>query len=187
MQFRGFLLTFLSIISGALILYFILSRGWYPVAIINGKFLSEQVLQKESDAALQYHLATSGEKRPLPENFSQELRKNILDSLIEHRLIYGSLKSQLGNSFGERVSQKLTNLKIDRNKTEEAASLLYGLTFEEFENIVLIPQAAKEILGEQVTSNQENVQDWIKKSRANASVIILDLDFAWEDGRVMLR
>lgn len=167
-------------------MYVILSRGWYPIAVINGKFLSEQVLQKEYDAALQYHLTTSGKTGPLPENFSQELRKNILDGLIEHRLVYGSLKSQLGDSLGERVSQKLSNLKIDRNKIEEAASLMYGLTFEEFEDIILVPQAAKEVLGEQITSDRGSVRDWIQKSRANASVIILDLDFAWEDGQVVL-
>src|SRR3989344_241693 len=90
-KYKKFAITFLSLISVGLLTYFIANQGWYPIAIVNGKFITERDLRKEYSAAARYYAEAFnlGQETKL---LKKEIRRAILDKLIENVLIYDELK-----------------------------------------------------------------------------------------------
>lgn len=185
MKFKRFAITFLLLISAGLGVYFIVSQGRYPIAIVNGKFIIERDLRKEYSAAARYYAKafSLGQETKL---LRKEIRRAILDKLIENVLIYNELKGKLGNDMAGAVSTKLQDLNMDEIKVEEATTVLYGLTFQEFKDIILIPQATREILESFLSEEKKDIGEWLKKARANASITLLVKEFSWKDSQLII-
>lgn len=184
MKFKRFTVTFLSLISGGLVIYFIASQGWYPVAVVNGKFITERNVRKEYSAAARYYAEAFDIKQEAGV-FRKEIRRAVLDKLIENVLIYNELKRKLGSDMTSAVSTKLQNLNLDEAKVGEATAVLYGLTFQEFKDIILIPQATREILEVYLSEEKKDIGEWLKDARAGASVTLIAREFSWKDSQVI--
>ncbi|MEK7590473.1 MAG: hypothetical protein AAB454_02055 [Patescibacteria group bacterium] len=185
MKSKKFIITFLSLISGGLVIYFIASNGWYPIAIVNGKFITEQNVRKEYSAAARYYVEAFNVKQGAG-LFRKEIRRAVLDKLIENVLIYDGLKERLGGDVTNAVSEKLQNLNMNEAQVGEATAVLYGLTFQEFKDIILIPQATKEILEVYLSEEKKDIGGWLKEARAGASVTLLIKEFSWKDSQLMI-
>ena len=86
------------------------------------------------------------------------------------------------------MRQKLGPLKPDDGDFKNAVATLYGLTTEDFFEIVLRPQARREILeGQIVKGLQGNFTSWLAKARAEASVVVVAHFFRWDGQQVQLK
>ena len=185
MKYKKFAITFLSLISAGLVIYFIANQGWYPIAIVNGKFITERDLRKEYSAAARYYAEAFnlGQETKL---LKKEIRRAILDKLIENVLIYDELKEKLGGDMASAVSSKLQNLNMDETQVGEATTVLYGLTFQEFKDIILIPQATREILEVYLLEEKKDIGDWLAEARAGASITLWIKEFSWKNNQLII-
>lgn len=176
MKVVHYYIIFLVIMAAGLGVYFAANQGWYPVVIINSRFISARAWTKQIEAASQYYRVVL-QASNLPQDVVEEIRRSALDKLVENAIIYGELKSGADN-VDALVAAKLDALKLDSGKIGEASAALYGLEFNEFKELVLVPEARREILFERLTQNQ------VVEVKAKASVTLLTNNFYWNGERV---
>ncbi len=194
MSSKKILIVFLGMIGLGLSGFYLIQFGAYPVAIVGSSMISARSLETTALSAHRYYsqsLKAYGEERPgeILEDHGTilELRRAALDRLIEDAIIHRELKARLGETLESAVTKKLDGLTFGDN-TEDAVSVLYGLTFAEFREMVLVPKAREEILAGRVFG--EGVSDFeelLKKSRQGVKVIILAPDLAWDGEKVAIK
>ena len=188
MKKKHFFAIFLVIIGFGIGLYFVFNQGYFPVAIVEGKFITQRTLDKGYAASVQYYKTTAGDSIDLQglDNLAKDIKGAVLDSLIENILITNRLTGLLGRNADEAVETKIQNLTMNVAEINEATKILYGLDFDEFTALILRPQGAREVLEDFLANQQEDIDQWLIDRRGEASVIILDRSFTWQDGRVVV-
>ncbi len=191
-KFWIFILTIAALIIGGI--YLILSRS-YPAAIVNYQIIAVRDFYADYRASMTYYknaLDVYNEKDFAALESGEvklEIQRAVLESLIEDILIDKELKSQIG--FVEL--KKIVNRKIEESvggqKIQEAVETLYGLSFEEFRERVLVPQAKREILeGRLFLQNPPVAPDeFLRKLKSKARVLIFLPDFEWNGKEVIIK
>jgi hypothetical protein len=187
-NFQHFFLTFLAIIFVGLASYYVVHFGYYPIAIVNGSVIFSRSLTDEYFVAYRYYANLLG-----PQNeevasleFKKELRRAVLNDLIEKSLIRQELKTRVGKDLNSLVENK-TKISAKGDDMEEAANLLYGLSLVDFREMVLVPKAQREILEGRLFLENKTIENWLAEAAENASVFILTPEFYWDKNRVALR
>ena len=180
-------LTFLTIIFFGLGLYYLAQGGIYPMAIVNNTIISKRDFIKNYQAAAVYYrnalktYAGKEIKGKSANEFMLELKRAVLDSLIENVLIYSELKNQVGDQLTALLEDKIPPFK------ESAALTVYGLNAADFKEIVLAPQARKEILENQLSLKNKNLDDWLKSARKSAKVYLFTFRVNWDGEGVVAK
>ena len=186
-----FIFIILIILIIGIICWLIFS-GNYPVVIINWRIITMKNFNEDFTASLNYYEKTQkvygGDSQLLrSEEVKNEIKRALLTSLIEDVLIDGELRKEVKSADLERmVNNKIDNIKQDEN-TKKAAEILYGFSYEIFEEKVLAPMAKKEILGGRLYLNSKNIDDYLKEVRKKAKIIILLPGFDWNGKEVIIR
>ena len=76
---------------------------------------------------------------------------------------------------------------IDEPALKHAAENLYGMTLVDFNEMILIPQARREILEGRLYLEKQNLDDWLAQALGSARVTILTPEFIWDNNKVALR
>lgn len=188
-KFQFFYLTFLAIIFAGLAAYYLIHFGYYPVAMVNSDLISAKTLNEEFAAALRYYSAAlKGKDRINIESreFRREIRRATLSDLIDKSLIYKEAKNRVGNDLDNLVNNKIDQQLVNRKNVEDAAKLLYGLNLADFRELVLIPQARKEILEGRLFLEKKDFDSWLSEAEKNAKVFIITPEFYWNSGTLKL-
>lgn len=170
-----------------------LQMKWYPAAIVNGSFISSREVETRTQAAARYYeKAAETYKTELPfsgDVLLQELRRGVLDKLIEDKLVSREVDALLGGRHEEAVLAKVNGTSFRTSEVEGAVRELYGFSLDEFERAVLVPQAERELLEDALKKDAkgENAVRWLEYSRKNASVIMVAHLFTWADGTVQFK
>lgn len=189
-KFQWFYMTFLAIIFSGLSAYYVIHLGYYPVAIVNYNLISARSLSDEYAVAYRYYAKVLGENSDVDLNSNElkkELRRATLNDLIEKSLIYQELKSKVGKELAYLIEGKINLEGINKEKLEEAASVLYGLSLADFKEMVLVPKAQKEILEGRLFLEKKTYDEWLSGASGNAKVFILTPEFYWDKNKVVLR
>lgn len=179
-------IIFLSIIFFSLGFYYFIHAGFYPVAVVNSRLISAKIFEKEYQAALIYYknalkiYAGQDLNQATMRDFIIEIRRSTLDNLIVNTLIYGELKRRVGGDLPIILERKMPSFK-------ESAAALYGLTGDEFKELVLIPQAYREILDGRLTLEGADFNEWLAKAKQSAKVRLLLSQFEWNGSNIALR
>ncbi|MBI2024584.1 MAG: SurA N-terminal domain-containing protein [Candidatus Harrisonbacteria bacterium] len=185
-QLNKFVIGFLALIFVGLASYFVVRSGYYPVAIVNSQIIIARSLDREFIVAYQYYSRILAEQNGInvkSNNFKKELRRASLQDIIEKTLIRQELNKQIGGQLSVLIQERLNN-SGDLSKIEEAAKLLYGLELAEFEKLILVPRAEREILENQFSSEGKILEEWLAETAKNASVILLTPEFNWNKGKL---
>lgn len=94
---KGIVITFASMMGAGLLIFYCIQAGFYPVAIVGGRFIAERGLNEASASVFQYYtkmIETYSDTDPklreqqisLP-----EVRRATLDKMIENVLIENEL------------------------------------------------------------------------------------------------
>lgn len=181
--------VFLLIIFIGLGIYFI-SRGYYPVALVNYKFISFKDFSMDSAVALYYYEKNSEiykKAATADNNFKKDIQRAALDQLIESRLIHQELLKFLSeNNINEMVNKKIEEF-INRPSIRKGTESLYGLQVQDFKNLILRPIAEQEILEARLfLSTNQSFKSWLNDVKLRANVMILIPGFDWEDNKVII-
>ena len=160
-----------------LAIFIILKLNFYPIALTSKWIITERQFNKIVNSSLVYYQKTFSvytTSTPIADaKFQKEIKRAALDKLIEDKIIDEILLKKLGSKELEKlVNGKITNLSIN-DEVANASQILYNLSLKDFKNLVLIPEAKREILKEQGIDLQE-----IKKSYRP---IILIPGFYWQN------
>ena len=137
MSFRVSLSIFFGFLAIGLGSYFTIHNGWYPVAIVDFRFVSASTLEKDYQAAIRYFANAfltygTADPRILEQGSAQqEIRRAALEKIILDAIILKEARTQFGKGL-EATVEDLIVKNIDVDKITEAAETLYGLTFEDF-------------------------------------------------------
>jgi predicted flavoprotein YhiN len=146
-----------------LVIFIILQFNFYPVALTSKWIITSRQFSKIIESSLVYYqkiFSVYTTSTPITDTkFQQEIKRATLDKLIEDKIIDEVLLKKLGSEeLKKMVDQKLANLSVN-DKIADASQTLYNLSLKDFKNLVLLPEAKREILTEQGIDLQE-----IKKS-----------------------
>lgn len=183
-------IVFALMMGAGLSLFFGLRFKWYPVAFVNLQPVGARLLEQQTHAAQQYYekaALTYVKEKPANEAaVTAEIRRAVLDKLIENVIIADELARRLGPRASEEVKKKVEALDYKTGEVAEAVRELYGLTVEQFRSMVLVPQAEREVLAEDMASDQEKITitEWLLKARASAKVNIIAHLFFWNGKQV---
>lgn len=183
-------IIFSLVVGVGLLAILLVSWGYYPVATVNGDFISARQLSHEFGAASLYYKNLLQTYRPALKDAEQlsasDLQLAVLNSLIEKSLISKAVRQETGEDFAYLLENKLSRFLGDE-ELEIAAANLYGLSGEEFRGDVLVPQAEREILAGRLFLRGEEIEDWILKAKAAARVTLFSPNFEWTGEAVTSR
>lgn len=164
---------------GFLILIFIifLNSDFYPVAFTSKWLIVSGQYDKIVASSLFYYQKTlsvyATSTSILDANFKKEIKRAVLDKMIEDKIIEEILVKKLGaEELKKSVNEKLAKLSLN-GEIANASQILYNLSLNDFKNLVLAPEAKREILKERGIDLLE-----IKKSQHPT---ILILGFYWQN------
>lgn len=160
-----------------LVIFIVLQLNFYPVALTSKWIITDRQFNKIVESSLVYYQKTFSvytTSTPIVDaKFQKEIKRAALDKLIEDKIINEILSEKLGSKELERLANdKLTTLSVN-NDIANASQALYNLSLKDFKNLVLMPEAKREILTEQGINLQE-----IKKSY---QPVILIPGFYWQN------
>ncbi|MDO8466529.1 MAG: SurA N-terminal domain-containing protein [bacterium] len=191
MSLEKYFTTFLLILFVGLGAYYMVHFGYYPVAIVNSSLVTANRFETEYAVAYHYYLRALGSNKdsdPRSRGFKRELRRAVLEDLVDQSLIKNDLVFRVGKDLPEIVENKImTAQKIDLKTIEETAKMLYGLSLADFKSLVLVPQAQKEILQGRLFLEKKDYEKWLQEAKKNAKVFIVTPEFYWQDMGVKLR
>ena len=126
-------------------------------------------------------------KLPPQKETIKELRRSTLEKMIDDALVFAEVKTETGGELDVLVKSKIDALKISNKDFEEAVNSLYGLRPEKFKELVLIPEARRELLEGRLKTAKSDLQTWLSDSRKSARVVIVAPDLRWDGEKVAVR
>lgn len=185
----------LLVILGVVVLiglgWFIFS-GNYPIAFVDFKIISANNYNKNYLVSLDYYekvLKTYAKDSQVlkADEARQEIKRAVLDNLIENALIEKELKKEVGrNELNQLIDKKIKEIS-ESQIFQKAAETLYGFSFEEFEEKVLIPQAEKEIFEGRAVLKNEKPDEKLKEIKLKANIRIFIPGFEWNGEEVVIK
>ncbi len=185
-RYRVYIFFSIIIATGLGAIFFV-SQGYYPIAVVDGNFISAKRFAAEYTAVFIYNenLLKTSSSTPLDSKSlsPEDLQLTVMNGIIEKVLISRGAKDESGKEFDYLVQNKLDKFFKEMGSENVSASL-YGLSNNEFEDNVLVPRAEKEILAGRLYFQGEKIEDWLRKAKAAASVIIFSPRFGWNGQEV---
>jgi len=160
--------------------------NYQPAALVNGLVISKNRLLKNYAAAAVYqeNLAQAYGVEDDQNISALEVKAQVLERLIEAKLIESAVKKEVGRDLAPLLESKL-NKHRENSSLRRAATTLYGLDFGDFEKEVLTPQAERDILAGRLFLREENIDDWLAAAKKEARVTIFDKSLRWTGERVV--
>lgn len=171
--------------------WFIFS-GTYPVVFVGLKPIFAKDFNKNYSASMVYYekaLKTYAKDSQTLEadEIKKEIKRAVLDNLIENILIDRELKKELKQDDLKSLVEKKIGEISDSLTIDKATETLYGFFFDEFKKRVLEPQAKKEILSDRLFLASIDFDERIKSIRSQTKVMIFLAGFEWNGEEVILR
>ncbi|MFH1759150.1 MAG: hypothetical protein ABH822_01150 [Patescibacteria group bacterium] len=179
-----FYIVFLILIFSATGLVYALQSGWYPLALVNAQLVWQWQFEQEYSSAQQYYnqAIETYEIPDLTEEKIKELKEDLeratLDKIIEKLIVAEGFNAFTGDDGGQLVLDKVDKY-LENPKLEAAAVSLFNLEFPDFVDLILIPQAEKEILQEKLNEESRDFDNWLKNKKNQAKVHLFSSTFHW--------
>ncbi|MDP3947810.1 MAG: SurA N-terminal domain-containing protein [bacterium] len=181
------LIIFSLVVAGAAVVYAVV-RGAYPIAVANGTTISNETYENKYAAALSYYQSALATYTDASAKFGEaerrELRRAVLEGLVEEALIHDELLRREPEELGTVVENKIAKALADPD-FPSAARTLYGLTSGGARRYLLIPQAEREILEGRLFLENQELDAWLTAAKRSASVTLLVPGFSWKAGGVV--
>lgn len=185
MKRNAFIVLFIGV-SLALVL-----RGFYPVAVVGERMIFYRTWQKTEEASKRFinaSIQSSGQEElinfSLPEHQEKlrEIRRSALSFLIENEVLRQEGPNILENF--EKESKKRVVALGSGEAVANAARIVYGLKINDFERLVLLPQARQDVAREALAAQGKDFSDWFLKAKQKKRVRILFMPFEWNGEEV---
>lgn len=169
---KHFAIIFFLIIFAAVGFLYLVKVGWYPAVIVNSKIVWASSINKEVKAAQYYYEKTTD----INLNY-QDIKRAAIESMVEKILISKKLREVLNQVELTASLKDALDYHLNQPQLEPAAALLYGLKMKDFYNLVLVPQAERELLAKKMGENQESFDGWLQKAKQSANIVYITKEF----------
>jgi len=190
MQSRHYWIIFLIIVLVGMSAYILINRGYFPIAVVNSAIITQRQYEKNLSAIYQYsdelEKVYQAPDVPSAGNKKVELKRIVLQEIVENTIIHQDVKRRLGSSFDDIVDNKIKDLSGSED-LKKAASTLYGLTLADFIDLFIKPAAERELLDGKLLLEKTTFDDWFKEAKKNASVTLLVSGFFWNGDGVEVK
>ena len=153
-----------------------------PVISINGERASLSEFLKVQSAVRHMDMNENGGALKISdEEVKQRVFGNIIDKVFLDVLI-DQIDASLAKKADDLVKQAIEqspNLQLDT-----AARKLYGLSAEDFKELVLIPQAKRDLLTERFKDNPEQLNQMWEDLVKTADIKVYYPGYKWEGGEI---
>lgn len=167
------------------------AAGFYPIALVGGTPIFKRTWQKAEDAAKNFERAQAQTRGAEPVDFSStNNRELLLDTkrgtllfLIEDAVIRekgGEVIEGVGTLSRERVAEAMRSSV----NPEQAARAVYGLSLNDFRDLVLLPQARRDVLQEALAEKNQDFDTWLRKAKKEVKLRLFFTPFIW-DGEII--
>lgn len=191
-QYKPYVI-FSSLIVFGLLVFFLISGGYYPILSVNGSFVSARIFWKNYQANLvsyqkimdSYSSAIQDKSKIGPVDVN-ELKKYALTQIIENVLINTEVKKELGSDLDAIVAGRMSKIEGDKD-LQKAAESVYGLNFAEFKDEILVPLAKEEILTGRLFLEGKKLNDWLDEAKKSSQVKIFSGQFFWDGKEIQIK
>ncbi|MEK7634647.1 MAG: SurA N-terminal domain-containing protein [Patescibacteria group bacterium] len=186
------ILIAILILFVAVVLWFIFTTN-YPIALVNLQPISAIDFNKNYASSLVYYknaLETYNNKDAKAleaDEIKKEIKRALLENMIENILIDRQLKKEIKSSDLEKLIIKKIEEVINGQNIQEAVEKLYGFSFNDFKKRILIPQAKKEIFESRIFLSGENFEEKLKDIKSKAQIMIFLPGFEWGEKGVIIK
>lgn len=164
--------------------------GRYPIAMVNNRSISAQdfraaysFAKTSGDTFLRMYNPTS--TKDVAQLSDKDLEIMVMDELVEDSLVHQEFIRQVGREAGPLLAKKVLQYERDPSFMEAAKQVL-GVNLNDLQNMVLLPQAERDLLSGRLYLHGKNVEDWIKEARGKAQVSVFSNNMHWQDGRMVM-
>ena len=182
----------LLIIAALFFLFIFISiLGWYPVAIVNGRFISYSAWRSAEHAERQFitaqKLKNGGKEINLNESAASEflvtIRRSTLTFLIEDAIFKGEGERMI-HGFAQESKQRVARALEYGQNVAAAAKALYGLNRDDFIALVLLPQARRDVIREYLAEQGKGFDEWALEIKKHTHVQLFLVPFTWDGEEV---
>lgn len=169
---------------------FFIQGGIYPVAIVNDSVITQREFSRAHRAASHYYetLRTQVSHRTTSTKIldQNEIELSVLNQLVENALVQEAMRRETGEIGDELVMEKVRRVENDPD-VAAGARTLYGVDIVKFREIILLPQAERDILSARLYLKGEKFNEWLMKEKQSARVRILSPRYEWNGEEVVKR
>ena len=184
---------FSSFIVLGLLVFFLISGGFYPILSVNGSFVSARTFWKNYQASSVYYKkvmdaysSTVQDKSKIEPVNTNDIKKLALTQIVENILISAEVQKELGGDLDAIVAGRISKIDGDTD-LQKAAEGVYGLNFAEFKDEILVPLAKEEILTGRLFLQGKKLGDWLDEAKKSSQVKIYSNQFFWDGKEVQLK
>lgn len=159
----------------------------YPVALVDNSPVWMKTWEQAVSASESYtnfERGTRGE-RALDFSFSENagvaarIKRDALTFLIEDKIIvsHGPL---IVDGFGSEVGERIDKILKESSQDPKAiARDVYGLDYEEYRRIILLPQARRIVLAERIRGRSRTMDEWLFEQKIRTPIKLYFIPFTW--------
>lgn len=177
------ILIFILVFSPVILV--IVWGGFYPVALIDNSYILARTWKRAKTAAKNFSIAEAKSVGSEPPNFeestnaSREIKRNTLTFLIEDEILREEGEN-LMRGFDRLSRERISEAMRQGGDLNRAAELVYGLKFQEFQELVLMPQARRDTAREILAERQIDFDRWFPDVKRKTKVRLLFVTFIWD-------
>lgn len=173
------------------ILTLLIWSGFYPVAFVGWSPIFSSTWRKVENAEKQFANVQAHSLGLAIINFSSlqnadlkiKIRKDTLLFLIENKIMEQEGPEVVAD-FNKMVKKRVGDALRLGGSMKDAARVNYNLSEDDFEKLILWPQARQDVLN--VFLEQQGIQfnDWMNKKKTSKKIRLVFNPFSWEGGKV---
>lgn len=180
----GILILTLVFLIGGLLSYTLAQNGYFPVARVNGSFISYQTVKENADVSRRLYVqGLAGSSAELDNLFKRGSEKELLKNSLENLITNAIIKSAAASEELAQAQQEVEN-NFDAKTVANLSGVLqnvYNWNVAKFKERILEPQALLQVVSQK---EGQNFDLWLKSAKSNSKVKIWFLPYKWANGEL---
>ncbi len=174
----------LTVVAGLFIAT--IMTGYYPVVLVDNSPIFFGTWQKTEEAQKKFTNVQASSSGLDPVDFAARENKDILRAfkitalnlLIENKIIEQE-GGKVIPDFNDLSKKRLESVMAGEGDLSGAVKTVYSLSISEFKNLILLPQARRDVLRIFLANDGKNFDDWLKARKKEKTVKTKFIPFRW--------
>lgn len=167
--------------------------GYWPIAMVGYAPITYEEFRENfmmADHFYRSNIKIAGEDERMAEarDIQRDIQRATLEGLIERILIERELRERYSKEdLRQLIENKLSGVDLDSKDMQKGTELLYGLTPQQFKELVLVPKAQQEILEGNLSLRDGSFNGWLAEKKKAARISVFVPSFYWNGEGVQAR
>lgn len=183
----GILVLTLFFLAGGLLSYTMVKNGYFPVARVNGDFISYRTVKENMEVSRRlYSQGLAGSSPELADLFKRGNGPELLKSSLENLITAQIIRSSVGSDTLKKASAELEK-NFDPAALANITALVrnvYNWDTAKFKTRILEPQALLDVV---TREKGPEFKSWLGLAKSRAEVSVWFAPFEWKEGKLEAR